>query len=244
MGYPAVTMARDFEEIDYRQTRLGELILRRRVFRMLDNLEVYEVILADAFLMSSMFTAVEVALSDLGLAGFEKTADLQVVVGGLGLGYTAKAALAHENVGAVLVVETLEPVIEWHQKALVPLGAELHSDSRCRFVHGDFFELTKTGFDPDSPGRTFDAVLLDIDHTPSKLLDPAHAALYSREGLSQLSQRIKPNGVFAMWSDDPPDKVFMNHLREVFDTTESHVVSFENPLQGGESSSSVYVAKK
>src|SRR5438093_13761991 len=114
-------MSKDFEELDYRQTPLGELTLRRRRVLSLGGLEVFEVKLGEAFLMSSLFHEVEVALAHLGLAPLNAPA-LDVVVGGLGLGYTAVAALKHQKVKSLLVVEALEPVIEWHNQGLVALG--------------------------------------------------------------------------------------------------------------------------
>jgi len=227
---------------------MGDLILRRRQVLSLDGLEVYEIILGEAFLMSSLFTAVEEALAELGLRALESyEGPFDVVVGGLGLGHTAKAALDHDSVGSLLVVDTLAEVIEWHQRHLVPLGKDLTSDSRCRFVHGDFFELAasaKPGFDAAAPERRFHAILLDVDHTPSKLLDSSHASLYTRHGLASLANHLYPGGVFAMWSDDPPDATFQADLEKVFATTEAHVVAFENPLLGTESASTVYVASK
>jgi hypothetical protein len=64
-------------------------------------------------------------------------------------------------------------VIEWHAEGLVPLGPELTGDLRCRFVQGNFFALaaSEAGFDPAVPARRFDAVLVDIDHSPDFLLD-------------------------------------------------------------------------
>ena len=127
-------MSRDFEELDYRKTPMGELTLRRRRVALLDGLEVFEVKLGEAFLMSSLFHVVEDALADLGLGACVK-GDWNVVVGGLGLGYTAVAALAHVEVRSLVVIDVLEAVIEWHQGGLVPLGAELVADPRCRLVH-------------------------------------------------------------------------------------------------------------
>ena len=238
-----------FEEIDYKKTPLGELILRRRTIPTLENLEVYEIILGDAYLMTSMFTEVEQALSRLGLAAtqnkFPGKSTLDVVVGGLGLGYTARAALEHESVESLIVVDYLKPVIEWHEKGLVPLGKGLSEDSRCRFVHGDFFDLAlNDGFDPDDSNRMFHAVLLDIDHSPSNLLHERHATFYSAEGLRKLAAKIHPGGVFALWSDDPPEEGFMKALEEVFQSCESHIVTFHNPLRENESASTVYVARR
>ncbi|WP_193212953.1 spermidine synthase [Luteolibacter marinus] len=238
-----------FEELDYRETPLGELILRRRTIPTLENLEVHEIILGDAYLMTSMFTEVEQALSRLGVAAtrraFPGESTLDVVVGGLGLGYTARAALEEDRVGSLIVVDYLQPVIDWHEKGLVPLGPGLVADPRCRFVHGDFFELALgAGFDPEAPGRKFHAVLLDIDHSPSNLLHERHAAFYGPDGLRRLADKIHPGGIFALWSDDPPEEGFMSALGEVFDSCESHVVTFHNPLRDNESASTVYVARR
>ena len=245
-----------FEELDYRQTELGELILRRRSILSLGNLEVHEVILGDAYLMTSLFTEVEQALSRLGMAAAERAfpgeaaaGRLDVVVGGLGLGYTARAALEQAGTGSLIVVDFLQPVIEWHQRGLVPLGPGLTADPRCRFVHGDFFKLavaaeSEPAFDPEAPGRRFHAVLLDIDHSPSNLLHERHAGFYRPEGLRRLAEKLHPGGIFALWSDDPPDEGFMSALREVFDSCEAEVVTFYNPLREEESASTVYVAGK
>lgn len=240
-----------FEELDYRQTPLGELSLRRRTILSLDNLEVYEIILGNGYLMSSLFTEVEVALATLGLAAAAEGTgadQLDVVVGGLGLGYTARAALQNPAVRSLHVVDYLEAVIEWHQQGLVPLGPELTADPRCQFVHGDFFELALgsdpgRGFDPATPGRRFHAVLLDIDHSPDNLLHERHAGFYQPDGLRRLAAQLHPGGVFALWSDDPPEARFMASLEEVFPGCQSHVVSFHNPLQDRDSASTVYVAR-
>jgi spermidine synthase len=238
-------MSRDFEELDFRATPMGELSLRRRRVPMLGDLEVFEVKLGHAFLMSSLFHEVEVALADLCLAN--RDAPLDVVVGGLGLGYTAAAALRHDAVRSLLVIEALEPVIEWHTHGLVPLGAKLTGDPRCRFIHGDFFALAaspEAGFDLERPGRRFHAVLLDIDHSPRNLLHPRHAAFYEPEGLHRLSAQLHPGGVFGLWSDDPPDEEFLGELEAIFPVAQPHVVKFHNPLLERDSESTVYVAKR
>lgn len=242
-------MSVHFAELDFRQTPLGELSLRRRRLLALGGQEVFEVKLGDAFLMSSLFHEVEVALADLGLAAAAlQVHGLDVVVGGLGLGYTALAALRHPTVRSLLIVEALEPVMEWHQRGLVPLGPELTADPRCRFVHGDFFALAATtsqGFDPDHPGRKWHAVLLDIDHSPRNLLHARHGVFYEPAGLRGLAAHLHPEGVFALWSDEPPDAGFLSSLREVFGAgAEAHIVSFFNPLLERDSASTVYVARK
>jgi spermidine synthase len=230
-----------FEELDYQQTPMGELILRRRRVPTLENREIFEVKLGEHFLMSSLFHAAEVALADLGLAELDG-AELDVVVGGLGLGHTADAALAHRNLRTLIVVETLEAVIGWHRRGLVPLGPTVSSDPRCRFLHGDFFALAASA-DGFEAGRRFHAVLLDIDHTPDFLLDPRHAAFYAPKGLRALTRHLHPGGVFAMWSDDPPEEGFIATLNEVFDRVRAEVVVFYNPLLDEDASNTVYLAR-
>jgi spermidine synthase len=196
--------------------------------------------------MSSLFHEVEVALADLGLAAALEAPALDVVVGGLGLGYTAVAALKHPGVRSLLVVEMLEDVIGWHRRGLVPLGPQLTTEPRCRLVPGDFFALaaSRQGFDPENPERLFHAVLLDIDHSPKNLLHPRHGAFYEAAGLRRFAERLQPAGVFALWSDDPPDEDFITALNTVFAATTAHIVRFPNPLLGCDSASTVYVATK
>jgi spermidine synthase len=237
-------MSARFEEIDWRPTSMGDISLRRRRDPASGD-DVYEVKLGDEFLMSSLFTAGEIALTRLGLAKLP-SAELDVAVGGLGLGYTAQAALDDPRVRSLIVVEALGEVIEWHKRGLVPLGARLASDSRCRLVQGDFFTMVGDccGLDPRTPDRRFHAILLDVDHSPRHVLHPRHAALYQPAGLRALADRLHPDGVFALWSNDPPDEQFNSVLAEVFAESEAHVVDFDNPLQGGTATNTVYVGRK
>ncbi|RLP85655.1 spermidine synthase [Micromonospora sp. BL4] len=235
-------MGTRFEELAWRETPIGAISLRRRRDPALE-VEVYEVKLDDEFLMSSLFPVAEIELARLGLA--ELAGDtLDVVVGGLGLGYTARAALDDPRVRSMLVVEAIEDVIDWHRRGLLPFAAGLAEDPRTRFAHADFFAAVAgdTGFDAEAPGRVFDAVLLDVDHSPRNVLHPSHAAFYAPAGLRRLAALLRPEGVFALWSDDPPDAEFTAALTEVFATARAHVVPFANPLTGGESANTVYVA--
>lgn len=108
------------------------------------------------------------------------------------------------GVGAVremIVVEFLPGVIGWHRDGLPPLGAGLVGDPRCRIVEGDFFALAASGdgFDPSEPDRRFDAILLDIDHTPEERLGKQSDAFYTPEGLASLLAHLAPGGVFGVW---------------------------------------------
>ncbi|MFT5449670.1 MAG: spermidine synthase [Gammaproteobacteria bacterium] len=234
-----------FEELDYQTTPIGDVSLRRRTEPRVADTLVYEVKLGDEFLMSSLFTAGETALADLGLAWLEQS-NLNVVVGGLGLGYTAAAALRDPRVSELLVVEYLSVVIDWHRRSLVPLGESLTNDPRCRFVNGDFFALAAEqgeGFDTRQPARRFDAILLDVDHSPEHLLSSANAGFYSVAGLSTMQRLMIPGGVFAMWSNDPPDPPFIGHLGKAFSEVDAQVVDFPNPYSGGTATCTIYRAR-
>ena len=235
-----------FKEIDSQTSLLGQISLRKRRMPAFGDRDIYEVKLGDEFLMSSMFVEAEEALSTLGLAAVQGD-KLSVVVGGLGLGYTAVAALKDERITELLVVEALDTVITWHKDELVPLGKTLNADPRNRYVLGSFFDLATnpdTGFDLSSEGKKFDAILLDIDHSPTEFLNAANASFYTSENLALMAEQIKPKGVFAMWSQNLPEESFEALLKTVFESVESHVVSFFNPFQGGESTNSVYVCVK
>lgn len=233
-------MSRLFEQLAAAETPAGTISLRRRWEPRLDT-DVHEVKLGDEYLMSSLFTVAEVELARLGLAAADGD-ELAVVVGGLGLGCTAAAALEDDRVTELAVIDALDEVIDWHERRLLPDSDALVDDERARFVLGDFFAFARgDGFDPDQPGRRWDAVLLDVDHTPRHTLRPEHAPFYTKEGLRSMARFLRPGGVFALWSDDPPDDDFMTTLRGVFLDAEAHVVEFANPLAGGTAANTVYV---
>lgn len=193
--------------------------------------------------MSSHFTVSEVALGRLGVAACAREA-IDVVVGGLGLGYTADAVLAETSVTELLVVEYFKPVIEWHETGILPMGTRLAKDARCNLVQGDFFAMSAgAGFDPVQPGRRFDAVLADIDHTPDHLLDERSNSFYQVDGLRALKRHLKPGGIFGLWSDKPADQRFLERLSATFSKAWAEPVTFDNPLTGEPFTQSVYLAQ-
>lgn len=236
----------DFEELDYQDTPLGEISLRRRAEPRLEGTIIYEVKLGDEFLMSSLFPEAEIQLANIGLAALEGK-DWDVVVGGLGLGYTAVAALKNPAVKSLMVIDVMEAVIDWHQRGIVPLGEELTADPRSTLVHADFFAVaasSESGFYPQDPTKLVHAILLDIDHTPSHWLNPQNSTFYTSESLQSMANKLHPSGVFGLWSDDPPDPLFIRLLDSIFESTETHIINFPNPYTQSESSNTVYLARK
>jgi len=232
-----------FEELGWGNTPIGEVSLRRRRDPVSGG-DVFEVKLGDEYLMSSLFTVAEVELSRLALSRLGGSA-LDVAVGGLGLGYTAAAVLDDARVRELVVIDALEPVIQWHREGLVPLGPILTADPRCRLVHGDFFAMSDgSGFDPEAKHRQFDAVIVDIDHSPRQLLADGSAGFYGVDGLRRLVKHVRPGGVYALWSNDPPDLSYLDVLSQVFRDVAAEVVCFPNPLQEREASNTVYLATR
>ena len=224
------------EELDWGDTPWGAISLRRRWDRITER-DVFEVKLGDDFLMSSQFTTGEEELSRIGLAAVPGES-LTVLVGGLGLGYTALAALEDERVTELTVVEALEQVISWHQRDLLPDSKGMAADPRVRLVRDDFFDLVRAG----RADRTYDAVLLDIDHAPDWLLRDDHGDLYTVEGFARVGAMIADGGAFALWSDEPPEPEVVRRMGAAFEVADAHVVPFPNPLTGGESTNTVYLA--
>lgn len=224
------------QELDFGDTPWGAISLRRRFDRITER-DVHEVKLGDDFLMSSQFTVGEEELSRIGLAAATGSS-LTVLVGGLGLGYTAKAALEDDRVTELTVIEALDAVISWHVRDLLPDTVGLAADPRVRLVRDDFFDVVRTG----RADRTYDAVLVDIDHAPDWLLRDDHGDLYTVEGFARVGAMLTDDGVFALWSDEPPEPEVIRRMGEAFEHADGHVVAFANPLTGGESSNSVYLA--
>ena len=204
---------------------------------------MYEIILNDEFLMSSLFTTGEIALAERALAAVDGDA-LHVIVGGLGLGYTAAAVLDDPRVERLTVIEALEPVVEWHRDGLLPMSARLTRDSRTTLHAGDFFAAARDGFPAHRTGTPVDAVIVDIDHSPRHWLASGHGAFYTETGIHAMVTAIRPSGVFALWSNDPADDAFVALLQHEFATVESIRVSVGNPLTGVAGSNTVYVAQR
>jgi spermidine synthase len=211
-----------FEILAYEDTSLGPLCLRRRLTLSEPQQLVTEITLNHEFLMSSLHTNSERALAELSLAQVPG-AGLRVLVGGLGLGYTAHAALASIRVAQVVVVEFLPPVIKWLHEGLVPLADELNVERRLSVVGGDVYaRLLSAPTDPP-----FDVILIDVDHSPTDQLDPSSAAFYSPTGLSIASQHLRPGGVIALWSYEQHSPT-LDAMRQTLADVSAHPVTYYN----------------
>jgi hypothetical protein len=234
-----------FEELEYQKTPFGEISLLRRTDPRLDYRLIYEVKLGEDFLMSSFFVEAEEQLAKLGLEqlkrnGFDQ--NLDIIIGGLGLGYTAQAALNDPAVTLLRTIDVMQPVIKWHQQGILPIGDVLAKSTRSELIHGDFFSIATDAHQGFLNNQAVHAVFLDIDHSPSHWLNQDNRSFYTKESLTKLANKMLPGGVFGLWSNELPDPQFIKLLNAVFDSAESHIVQFPNPYSGQKSSNSVYIA--
>ncbi|MDJ0521872.1 MAG: spermidine synthase [Planctomycetota bacterium] len=239
-------MSRTYEELDRRTTCIGELVLRRRIVPGLGpDQPVYEIKRDDELLMSSLVHDSEVALAQLAIPHVGDGI-FDVLVGGLGLGYTAWAALGYERVRSVRVVELVPEVIEWHRRGLVPLGTELAEDPRCRLMEGDFFLFATDPSVRDlvHPADGYGAILVDIDHAPDAWLRPQHGGFYGEEALTRIAELLQPGGVFALWSCGEAQPAFEQALASTFPSVTTERIEVYNPLADRDQTDTIYLAKR
>jgi spermidine synthase len=213
----------NLEILAFEQSPLGPLCLRRRELLSKPGAVVTEVTLNHEFLMSSYYTESETALAHLALEIHAGDA-LRVLVGGLGLGYTAAAALESPRVAEVVVIELLPPVVGWLEQDLFPLSRQLKADPRLSVEVGDFFARVEA-----APARAFDLILVDIDHAPDHHLDHGNLPFYTAEGLAPVRAHLAPGGVLAVWSS-ADSQVFRQALEESFDLVRVESVTFFNEM--------------
>ena len=213
----------NFEILAYEPSPLGMLCLRRRELLSSPGTFVTEVTLNHEFLMSSLYTDSEQALACNAIAMHRGT-DLRVLVGGLGLGYTAHEALLANSVAQVEVVELLPQVIDWLRRGLVPLADQLNDEPRLVISQGDVYQRLA-----GPPESTFDVILIDVDHSPQERLDDASVAFYTVAGLRAARKHLKSGGILGVWSysDSSP---FADALREVFKHVHVEPVTHVNRL--------------
>ena len=234
-----------YEELDRRTTAIGELVLRRRRIPGLPASEpVTEIKRDDELLMSSLVNDSELALAQLAIPHVGDGI-FDVLVGGLGLGYTAWAALGFERVRSVRVVELLPEVIDWHRRGLVPLGTQLADDPRCRLLEGDFFLFVTDPSVRDlvHPPDGYGAILLDIDHAPDAWLRPEHAGFYAPEALARTAELLQPGGVLAVWSCGQTQPAFEEALGSVFPSVVTRPIEVYNPLADQDQTDTIYLAR-
>lgn len=213
----------NLEILAYEPSPLGPLCLRRRELLSQPGTIVTEVTLNHEFLMTSLYTDSERGLASTALQMHSGT-DLRVLVGGLGLGYTAREALLSSRVARVEVLELLPQVIGWLAKGLVPLSSELNNQQRLVVTQGDVYRKLAGPAD-----ELFDVILIDVDHSPDERLEDASTSFYTTDGLMAARRHLAAGGVLAVWSY-AESSTFADALRSVFRQVHVKSVTYDNHL--------------
>ena len=213
----------NLEVLAYEESPLGMICLRRRELLASPGTIITEITLDHELLMSSYHTDSERALSNIAL-DLHAGSTLQVLVGGLGLGYTAHQVLQSPRVERVRVVELLPQVVDWMREGHVPLADELNRDPRFEVARDDVYALLA-----QEPGQRYDLFLIDVDHSPDERLGQGNAAFYTEDGLQRAKHHLAEGGLLGVWSyaESSP---FADALRAVFDRVTVERVSFHNRL--------------
>jgi spermidine synthase len=166
------------------------------------------IILADGKpLMSSRMHGSEEALATLACERARTLEDPRVLVGGLGMGFTLRAALNVLPSGATVIVAELVPaVVEWNRGPLALLAERPLEDRRVKVFDGDVLDAMRGN------RAAFDVVILDVDNGPAAFTDASNAALYTNEGIATARGALRDNGVLAVWSAWD-DRKFEQRLR-------------------------------
>jgi len=173
-------------------------------------------------LMGSNSTASELLLADLACKFRQPVARPNILIGGLGLGFSLRRVLEIAGPDAsVRVTELLPEVVAWNREFLLALNGRLLDDPRVEVVTGDVFDCIKNW-----PGR-YDAILLDVDNGPTSFVQAQNSRLYSAKGLSMIRRSLRPGGRVAFWSAEPEPAFLISLKRAGFRTEDVEAKSHE-----------------
>jgi spermidine synthase len=197
----------------------GELRLMRRGAE-------FSIMLGQNQLMNSRLSGSEQALATIACDRIKSLERPHLLIGGLGMGFTLRAALAVIGTGAQVVVAELIPaVLTWARGPMAEIFGDSLTDPRVSVREADVADLIR------SSRSTFDAILLDVDNGPEALARDANNALYGVKGLRAAHAALRPGGVLAVWSSGP-DLKFTERLRDAgFEVDEFKVRA--NGTRGG-----------
>ena len=188
----------------------GELRLKRRGAE-------FSIMLGRIELMNSRLSGSEEALATLTSARLTDCKAPRVLIGGLGMGFTLRAALPAFGPRASLTIAELVPaVVDWARGPMAELFAGVLDDPRVHIVVDDVGAVMRAG--------TYDAILLDVDNGPDGLTRASNDALYTPQGLAAAKSALAPGGVLAVWSCAPDDAFLARLKRAGFKSVEQHTV--------------------
>src|ERR1700722_6220335 len=186
--------------------------------RLMRRGDEFSMMLDQNELMNSRLSGSEEALATLACRRIEAVKRPHLLIGGLGMGFTLRAALAVLGPEARITVAELVPaVIAWARGPLAGIFGDSLDDPRADILSADVVEVIQ------SSSAAFDAILLDVDNGPEGLIRKANDALYSLKGLKSSRRALRPGGVLAVWSSGP-NPAFSRRLRDAgFDVSEVRV---------------------
>lgn len=216
---------------------LGEVVLRRWDDGTDGAAPDFDLVVDGVFVMDTQDATSERVLASGALGALPAgRVGLRVLVGGLGLGFTADAALADPRVARVEVVEIQPALVDWLRAGLVPQAVPVMSDPRLTVTVDDIVSAAGRWSE-----AAFDAILLDVDNGPDFLVAAPNARVYTAPFLARCARALAPDGVLAVWSAEPDDA-----LRVLLGETvgETRVVSRTVDRAGHELTYTVYLATR
>jgi spermidine synthase len=223
----------EYVELARAESPRGEVLLRERRDPDDSGTTAVELRVNGVFVMDTLETTTERALASAALAQVEAPRD--VLVGGLGLGFTAREVLTDARVERLVVVEVEEDLVAWMRDGTVPHGPQFLADERLSVVTADI----RVAIDEARPD-SYDLVLLDVDNGPDYLVHEANAEVYGAEFLARVRAVLRPGGCLVVWSSSESDSL-REELTRVFGTATG--IPHEVVLQGRDERYWLYTAR-
>lgn len=222
----------EYVEVARAQTPRGEIVLRER--RDPDCPAVLELRVNGVFVMDTLETGSEKELAQAALAHVDRPR--AVVVGGLGLGFTAHEVLADKRVERLVVVEIEDDLVRWMRDGTVPHGPSYLADERLTVVTADIGLVMA-----EATAGSYDLVLLDVDNGPAQLVHTQNEAVYRADFLRQVHDALRTGGLVAFWSAAESDAL-QDALADVFGN--STAIPHEVSLQGRDERYWLYLSRR
>lgn len=226
----------EYVEVARAETERGEVVLRERhdPDAVADAAGVLELRVNGVFVMDTLETNSEKGMATAALKQVEHPRN--VVIGGLGLGFTTHEVLADQRVEKLVVVEVEDALVQWMRDGTVPHGPTYLADRRLTVLAADIAIAMA-----EATSEAYDLILLDVDNGPGFLVYEDNEAIYHREFLSQARAALRPGGALVIWSAaESPD--LESEMREVF--TKVVPIPYDVRLQGRAEQYWLYLARK